>query len=1748
MKLNPHRAGKLSVAVIGSILNLSVLTAAATPVVDCNCLSNLPIYHVTNCIGIVPDLCTVATNCFSTNYVAGPGFCVQSPGPYTPVSPGTNTIILTVTDVNSNVSQCTVDFIVTAPPAILSVACPTNKTVPCGTFWNFDTPGATTTCCDPTINTVVLNVVSNGFCPKVLICAWNVSDNCGNNSNCTQTVTVVDTVPPTTQCSGINLVPNPGFDFYTNCPDQLNRLAFAYPWFDPSIATPDYYNSCSPVGNGVSTPLNSQGSQAPLSGGGYGGAIVYYPFSDPTNSYREYLEVPLLAPLQAGQLYRVAFNVSLADGSAWAIAEIGAYLSVGPVISNATFTVFNFTPQVENPSYNILSSSNSWTLVQGTFIAGGGEDHLTLGNFHGNASTTLAAGNGPFAQAYYYFDDVSVQAVCGPDCTNKFVQCGSPIIFDSPLAYDLCSGTNVTVNITSTVTNNLCPPSMTRSWLLTDLCGNSCTWTQTITAVDTNPPYVLCSGVNLASNAQFETYSSCPTAFAQINLAAPWFTPTGASPDYFNGCATPSSGVSAPFNSLGFQPAFSGQGYAGAVVCTSDNNDFANSYREYIEAPLSAPLIAGQPYLVSFRVNLGDICSNAIAEVSARLTAGPLVNFSIQTCLPGTPQIINPSANILSSTNNWMLVQGIFTASGGENYITLGNFLSDQNTTAISIPGGTLPYAYYFYDDVAVTPLCNWVTNKVIPCGHPVVFDTPYPFDSCSGTNITLAVSTVTNVLCPLGVTRTWTYTNACGNVKSFSQTITAVDNNPPYALCTNVNLASNGQFEAYSTCPSSLSQLNLAAPWFQPTLGTSDYYNACATPSSGASVPVNYFGIQNAFSGQGYGGANVYSYYGDFTTSSREYIEAPLTAPLVAGQPYLVSFRVSLADASAFAISEIGAQFTVGPLTDYTISSCLSGTPQIVNPSANILSSTNNWMLVQGTFVASGGENYITLGNFLGDQNTTAISINTNNSSYSYYYYDDVTVTPLCNWVTNKTVSCGSPIVFDTPYPFDPCSGTNVTFAVSTVTNTVCPFGLIRTWTYTNACGNVKSFSQTIGITASALAISCSCLAEFGATGLYTNSCAGIVPNLLKFTNCFSSCVPFIRTQSPPAGTIVGPGTHIITVSATDCLGNSNCCAVPFTVNSVSPTISCPRDIVRFTCASGAVVYYNPVAFGNVGPVVCSPPSGTFFPANASYLVTATASNACGQSVSCTFAVTVMRPPGRWSCLTIIGIGFPLNPVGTAIVSYPPPLPGGGLGVDIENLGSSGQGGVLTDIGPAEKVTFSTVFDFNAPSGASFSLGVPPDPGNGTAGETFLTVTKGCSPACGFYVTRPISDPQTSLRTIAIGSDGELFSSFLIPNSIAGTNDLVALTPAAGVTSAVVTVTLDLHTRELSLEFPQCTWTSDPARKGWDGLIYGNEPRGSTNKPNARVVITPTPNPALPSIPTLSLLASNLPTLAFDNPAVTTMGRKWGDGHVTLMKAYDDPSGLEFIAFDADGGVNTDLGNAATFNFRMTHFEDTSVTNQELTFTARGWPPGTTTNRPSPPPIYWRLAQSSDGTNINCSADFGNFGISNVTLQLWNGPTLVSEKLHVTAVLDSPLVTLNAYPGMMGSPGAGVLSLSSTNPFTVLSGLDCPPTDCVGTDLRIIPESSTTGAPPVAFGPLSIALSAGMDVLLSGLQTTPACVPLVLNVEKTASCISLTWAADGFHLLGAENVNGPWYDLGVNSPVQLPANHSARYFRLSCD
>jgi gliding motility-associated-like protein len=212
-------------------------------------------------------------------------------------------------------------------------------------------------------------------------------------------------------------------------------------------------------------------------------------------------------------------------------------------------------------------------------------------------------------------------------------------------------------------------------------------------------------------------------------------------------------------------------------------------------------------------------------------------------------------------------------------------------------------------------------------------------------------------------------------------------------------NLVANPSFENYSVCPLYAGEIDYAISWFQPNnfmsvnIGSSDYYNQCA-PYGNTSVPSNnYSGHQAAKTGSGYAGIMVYD--GDFASQYqyREYIEGTLITPLTQGTEYCVEFYVSLADTTNIAISNIGVYFTNDTfLYQDPAFQVISLVPQIENSSANIIIDKENWILVSGSFIAAGGESFITIGNFRSDSLTNAQNVG-GAVAGSYYYFDDFAV-----------------------------------------------------------------------------------------------------------------------------------------------------------------------------------------------------------------------------------------------------------------------------------------------------------------------------------------------------------------------------------------------------------------------------------------------------------------------------------------------------------------------------------------------------------------------------------------------------------------------------------------------------------------------------------------------------------------------------------------------------------------------------------
>jgi hypothetical protein len=206
---------------------------------------------------------------------------------------------------------------------------------------------------------------------------------------------------------------------------------------------------------------------------------------------------------------------------------------------------------------------------------------------------------------------------------------------------------------------------------------------------------------NLVPNPSFESYSSIPTGISQINLVASWSSPTNASPDYYHALATVASGVSVPANFAGTQQPHTGQAYAGFYA-----RDLTGLYREYVETPLTSPLIGGQTYSVSFYVSLADQCRWAVDKIGAYLSVGQVGHVNIVTHLlpvifPFTPQINNPANNYIINQTGWTLISGQYTASGGEDHLVIGNFFDDPSTIPVNVPGPTA-FSYYYLDDVSV--------------------------------------------------------------------------------------------------------------------------------------------------------------------------------------------------------------------------------------------------------------------------------------------------------------------------------------------------------------------------------------------------------------------------------------------------------------------------------------------------------------------------------------------------------------------------------------------------------------------------------------------------------------------------------------------------------------------------------------------------------------------------------------------------------------------------------------------------------------------------------------------------------------------------------------------------------------------------------------------------------------------------------------------------------------------------------------
>jgi hypothetical protein len=207
-----------------------------------------------------------------------------------------------------------------------------------------------------------------------------------------------------------------------------------------------------------------------------------------------------------------------------------------------------------------------------------------------------------------------------------------------------------------------------------------------------------------------------------------------------------------------------------------------------------------------------------------------------------------------------------------------------------------------------------------------------------------------------------------------------------PSVVSAQENLMSNSGFEEFTFCPYTAGQIVVASPWVR-VRGSVDYFNECGT--NGYQIPVNIVGDQDAFEGQGYCGIVPWAREFD---NAREFVGCPLSTNLKPEAKYHVRMYLSMADTVQYAVRNMGVLFTESQPTN-DLNQLMNAAPQVVYEDSAFLDDREGWMLFEGSFIAQGGEQFMTIGNFDTDEETDTLFVVEQASKSAYYYIDDVSV-----------------------------------------------------------------------------------------------------------------------------------------------------------------------------------------------------------------------------------------------------------------------------------------------------------------------------------------------------------------------------------------------------------------------------------------------------------------------------------------------------------------------------------------------------------------------------------------------------------------------------------------------------------------------------------------------------------------------------------------------------------------------------------
>ena len=835
------------------------------------------------------------------------------------------------------------------------------------------------------------------------------------------------------------------------------------------------------------------------------------------------------------------------------------------------------------------------------------------------------------------------------NCTATGVVLGTPVTADN------CSVASVVNNAPATFPLG----TTTVTWTVTDVNGNTATATQQVTVVDqtnptvTAPPVVvvgannLCVAPNNSSYISFGLVSNDNCSIASAINNGPSNFALGYS--FINWTITDGSGntatasqtiqvvdnagpsITAPANVT--VTANAACGATGVTLGTPTVTDNCSTPTVVNNAPSTYP------------IGTTTVTWTALDAAGNTTTATQLVTVVDQmapsiTCPSGSPFTRNNTAGLCA----YISVGNEFKPTATDNCQTptlTHNYNAWSNPSSLagaSFPVGNTNVTWTATDAAGNTSTCV-ITVHVVDVQLPTIQSCPSSqtltvgqYNCGSNPNWTIPVATDNCSIASFTQT-SGPSPNATLSVGNYPVTYLAIDVNGNQSSCAfTVNVI--GTSAPIVVCPTSISNQNTNA-------------NNCYWTASSYIAPIQAIGNcptttwsilnPNGTTTTGSGSAIGYHFQPGLSTLTYTVTDNANNAVSCSSTVQVVDLVVPTITAPSAMTVNAGANCQASNVvlnTPTTADNCTVATVTNNAPTSFPLGSTTvTWTVTDGAGNTATATQLITV------VDNTAPVINCPSANFTANNTPNACGFTITGTAANVTAS-------------DNCTLASLTHNYSaapsntTLNGANFPCGTTQViWTATDQAGNTTTCTRTIVITDTQAPVFSNCPANI-TIGTYAGCTSGPTWTAPTATdNC--SNVTVAQTAGPASGTVLTPGTYTIVYTATDAAGNTATCSFTITVNNSSaPVVVCPASSTQNTTIPTGCNWISPagslstvIAVGNCPNVLSwmvTNPNGTTssglnnvsgyaFSSGVS-TVTYTINAAQNTSATCSFTVTVLE------------------------------------------------------------------------------------------------------------------------------------------------------------------------------------------------------------------------------------------------------------------------------------------------------------------------------------------------------------------------------------------------------------------------------------------------------------------------------------------------------------------------------------------